>query len=76
MPNPQISSDARHQTTIVELEIEHAIVVCFRREAQRRDVPVTRLLHDLLDVIAAEQLTTAILDDGPRRPRVIRWLLL
>jgi hypothetical protein len=27
-------------------------------------VPVVRLIHDLLDVIAADQLTGAILDDG------------
>jgi hypothetical protein len=28
-------------------------------------VPVKRLLHELLDTIAADQLTGAILDDGP-----------
>jgi hypothetical protein len=54
----------QRQTTTLALEIEHRMVVCFRREAQQRDVPVTRLIHDLLDVIVADGLTTAILDDG------------
>jgi hypothetical protein len=36
------------------LEVEHGLVTQFRIEAARRDMPVTRLLHDLLDVIAAE----------------------
>ena len=46
------------------IEVDHALVTRLRPEAARRDVPVNRLLHDLLDVIAADQLTTAILDDG------------
>jgi hypothetical protein len=34
-------------------------------EAKRRDMPVKRLLHELLDTIAADHLTAAILDhDG------------
>jgi hypothetical protein len=44
--------EAYHQT--VAVEIEHHLIVCFCREAQRRDVPVTRLIRDLLDVIAAD----------------------
>jgi hypothetical protein len=36
----------------------------FRVEAARRDMPVKRLLLDLLDTIAADHLTGAILDDG------------
>jgi hypothetical protein len=55
----------QRQTTTIAVEIEHHIIVCFRREAARRDVPVVRLIHDLLDVIVADGLTTAILDDGP-----------
>jgi hypothetical protein len=37
--------------------------VALRPEAARRDVPVTRLVHDLLSVIATDHLTTAVLDD-------------
>jgi hypothetical protein len=46
------------------LEVEHGLVTQFRVEAARRDMPVKRLLHDLLDTIAADRLTGAILDDG------------
>jgi hypothetical protein len=46
------------------LEVEHGLVTQFRVEAARRDMPVKRLLHELLDTIAADQLTGAILDDG------------
>jgi hypothetical protein len=46
------------------IELDHALVVRLRPKAARRDVPVVRLIHDLLDVIAADQLTGAILDDG------------
>jgi len=49
---------------MVSIEIEHAVVVRFRREAAQRDVPVGRLIHNLLAVIADDQLTGAILDDG------------
>ena len=35
-----------------------------RPGARRRDVPVKRLVCDLLDRIVADQLTGAILDDG------------
>jgi hypothetical protein len=62
---PALSQEARErlQHKMVSIEIEHAIIVCFRREAQRRDVPVTRLIHDLLDVIAHDRLVDAVLDD-------------
>jgi hypothetical protein len=47
------------------LEVEHGLVTRFRAEAARRDMPVKRLLHELLDTIAADHLTAAILDhDG------------
>ena len=35
----------------------------FRKEAQRRDLPVKRFVNTLLDVIATDQLVAAILDD-------------
>jgi hypothetical protein len=46
----------------LSIEIEHALVAAL---ARRRDVSVARLVHDLLNVIATDQLTTAILDDWP-----------
>ena len=57
----------QRQTTTIAVEIEHHVIVHIRREAQRRDVSVARLLHDLLDAIVADQLTTAILDDERAR---------
>ena len=42
-----------------------------RGEAARRDVPITRLVHDLQNVIVTDRLTTAILDDWP--PRTCRF---
>jgi hypothetical protein len=33
-----------------------------RPEARRRDVPVVRLIRDLLDTIARDGLTAAVLD--------------
>jgi hypothetical protein len=44
------------------LEVEHRLVIQFRAEAARRDMPVKRLPHDLLDTIAHDRLTGAILD--------------
>ena len=49
-----------HPPTMVALD--HALVVRLRPEAARRDVPVARLIHDLLDTIARDGLTTAVLD--------------
>ena len=39
-----------HPPTMVALD--HALVVRLRPEAARRDVPIVRLIHDLLDTIA------------------------
>jgi hypothetical protein len=45
------------------VEVDHALVVRLRPVARQRDVPVTRLIHDLLDVIGDEpSLVGAILD--------------
>jgi hypothetical protein len=42
------------------------LILRLRREACARDVPVARLIRDLLDTIVHDQLTAAILDgDGP-----------
>jgi hypothetical protein len=41
------------------------VVVLLRPEARRRDVPVVRLIRDVLDRVGQEPgLVTAILDDG------------
>jgi hypothetical protein len=47
------------------IEIEHEIVVRFRSEAAKREKTVPQLIRNLLDVIAADGLTAAILDDAP-----------
>jgi hypothetical protein len=41
---------------------DHALVARLRPEARRRDMPVKRLVHDLLDVIVRDGLTAAVLD--------------
>jgi hypothetical protein len=46
------------------VELDHDLVFRFRDEAAKRDTTVPQLIRDLLDVIAADGLTTAILDDG------------
>jgi hypothetical protein len=50
-----------HTTAI---ELDHDLVVRFRVEAAKRDTTVPQLIRDLLDVIAVDELTGAILDDG------------
>ena len=52
--------DLCHPPTVVE--VDHALVVRLRPEAARRDMPVVRLIHDLLDTIARDGLTAAVLD--------------
>lgn len=50
------------RTTAIELD--HDLVVQFRVEAAKRKLTVPQLVRELLDVIAADGLTAAILDDG------------
>ena len=57
MANPR---ELCHPPTMVALD--HALVVRLRPEAARRDLPVTRLIHDLLDTIARDGLIGAVLD--------------
>jgi hypothetical protein len=52
----------------LSIEIEHALVAALRPEARRRDVSVARLVYDLLGMIAADGLVTAILDDDHPLP--------
>jgi hypothetical protein len=49
--------------TAIEIDLAGDAIVHFRRKAQRRDMSVARLVHDLLDAVAADKLTAAILDD-------------
>ncbi len=48
------------------LELEHELVRKLRPEAARRGLSVAALVRDLLDVVAADQLVGAILDDADR----------
>jgi hypothetical protein len=59
---PLLGLDAYQcQPTIVE--IAHETVLGLRREAVKRETTVERLAKDLLDVIAADNLVAAVLDD-------------
>jgi hypothetical protein len=44
------------------IKSDHALILAFRPEAARRGTTVPRLIHDLLDIIAADKPTGAILD--------------
>jgi hypothetical protein len=68
-------SDTSHRTreryppTVIE--VDHSVVVLLRPEAKRRDVPVVRLIRDVLDVLGEEPgLVGAILDSGDGDPGV------
>jgi hypothetical protein len=45
----------------VSIELEHDVAARLRREAARREMPVRRLIHESLNTIVTDQLTTAIL---------------
>ena len=66
MSIPQLGLGAYERPTIsIALEIDRAVAVRLRHEAARRETTLDYLVRHLLDVVAAEQLTSAILDDGP-----------
>jgi hypothetical protein len=72
---PPGMSDTSHRTreryppTVIE--VDHSVVVLLRPEAKRRDVPVVRLIRDVLDVLGGEPgLVGAILDSGDGDPGV------
>lgn len=54
---------ARQEHPGLVIELDYALVAALRPEAKARDVPVSRLVRDLLDTIATDRLTGAILDD-------------
>ncbi len=51
---------------LIELELD--LVRQLRPAAARRGLSVAALVRDLLDVVAADQLTDAILDDANVEP--------
>jgi hypothetical protein len=58
---PQLNTPAARDRTKA-IEIDLALILALRPEAARRGTTVPRLIHELLDVIAADKLTGAILD--------------
>jgi hypothetical protein len=63
-PQVGIGAPQRPPPTLeLEIEFTGAVLAYFRKEAQRRDLPVKRFVNTLLDVIATDQLAAAILDD-------------
>jgi hypothetical protein len=64
MPNPHAPERDRDRHAPMVVEVDHASVVRLRPEARRRDVPLKRLVTDLLDRVGEEPgLIGAILDD-------------
>jgi hypothetical protein len=64
MPNPRERGPREHRPPMT-IEVDHTVVVSLRPEARRRDVPVARLVRDLLDRVGAEPgLVGAIPDYG------------
>jgi hypothetical protein len=49
------------QSVSIAIELEHDVAARLRREAARREMPVTRVIHQSLNTIVTDQLTTAIL---------------
>jgi hypothetical protein len=58
---------AQLESRTTAIELDHDLVLRFRAEAAKRETTVPQLIRDLLDVIVTDGLTTAILDDAPRR---------
>ena len=64
MSNQHAPERDRERHAPMTVEVDHAIVVSLRPEARRRDVPLKRLVTDLLDRVGEEPgLVGAILDD-------------
>ena len=63
MSTPETDDRISAKWTAVEIDVEYATIKMLRREAAARDLSVRALATRLLETIAAEQLTKAILDD-------------
>jgi hypothetical protein len=59
----QLGPEAHQRRPPLMVEVEHELVLVFRREAAKRELTVPTLIHDLLAVIANDGLTPAILDN-------------
>jgi hypothetical protein len=59
----QLGPEAHQRRPPLMVEVEHELVLVFRREAAKREVTVSTLIHDLLNAIATDELVTAILDN-------------
>jgi hypothetical protein len=68
MANLRTAGGSRAHPPPLRVEVSHDLVLAYRKEAARRDVSVQRLVAELLDRIAGDQLTSAILDDGGDLP--------
>ena len=60
MPQANTPFSARDRTKAIEIDL--ASILALRPEAARRGTTVARLVNELLDTIAADKLTGAILD--------------
>jgi hypothetical protein len=60
---PDVPSQPGLAPHMAQIQVEHTVIVALRPEARRRDVSVERLVQDILDVIVADRLTKAVLDD-------------
>jgi hypothetical protein len=62
------SEDLRRGETVA-VEFPLYIVRRLRPAAAQRNTTVPRLINDLIEAVAADGLTAAVLDDVPRTPR-------
>jgi hypothetical protein len=60
---PEVGTDRRSLARTTTIELQHDLVVRLRSEAANRQTSVTRLVHDLLEIIMTDKLTAAILDN-------------
>lgn len=58
-----MSDTAAEARGTASIEVDLGLVVLLRKEARARDMPVKRLIVDLLDVIVTDRLVAAVLDD-------------
>jgi hypothetical protein len=61
----------RYESTlrVTTVELDHDLVFRFRDEAAKRGTTVSLPVREIPEVVAADKLTTAILDDGAEPPR-------
>ena len=62
MQQPKPADDFT-STRLATITVDKAVLTKLRPAAVKRDYSLERLIHELLDRIAEDQLTTAILDD-------------